>query len=119
MSLVDEISPRTMGEDRIVLTLDASLAALPALLVFQPIILAVDYSACNPEGIVLPLEFTVTGPSGKATFQRRYFTRGAPAELTFTPTEGGSHLARLAECFHNRWWGSLLINVAGDALDRS
>lgn len=118
MSLVDEISPRTMGENRIALALDADLAQEPALLVFQPIIVTVDYSACDPEGVVLPLEFTVTGPSGKATFLRKYFRRTVPAELTFTPTEGGTHLVRLAECFHNRWWGSLLIDVAGDALDR-
>jgi hypothetical protein len=115
MSVADEISPRTMGEDRIVLQLHDDTASP---VIFSPVIVLVDYSACDPEGVVLPLEFTVTGPSGRATFQRRYFRTAVPSEITFRPREGGTHLLRIAELFHNRWWGKLVIDVAGDALDR-
>jgi hypothetical protein len=115
MSVVDEISPREIGEDRI--NLELSTDTLNPI-VFAPVIVIVSFERCLPEGVVLPLEFTVTGPSGKATFQRRYFRRVRPAEVTFRPTEGGSHLVRVAELFHNRWWGGLVIDVAGDPLDR-
>lgn len=113
--LVDEISPRYYGEDRIKLALHEDT---PEPFVFQPVIITVDYSACLPEDVVLPLVYTVTGPSGKATFQRRFFRSFKPADFTFRPTEGGSHLVRFAEMFHNRWFGALVIDVAGDPLDR-
>ncbi len=115
MSVVDEISPRYYGEDRIVLALHEDTASP---IVFSPVIVTIDYSACLPQGIVRPLEFTLTGPSGAATFQRRYFRRFTPTEITFRPTEGGTHLVRIAELFHNRWFGALVIDVAGDPLDR-
>lgn len=115
MSVVDEISPREIGEDRIDLELSAD-TLVP--IVFSPVIVLVSFERCLPEGVVLPLEFTITGPSGAATFQRRYYRRVQPVEITFRPTEGGSHLLRIAELFHNRWWGKLLIDVAGDPLDR-
>ncbi len=115
MSVVDEISPREIGEDRIDLELSTDTLSP---IVFAPVIVLVGYDRCAPEGVVLPLEFTVTGPSGTATFQRRYYRRVRPVEVTFRPTEGGSHLIRIAEMFHNRWWGALVIDVAGDALDR-
>ena len=115
MSIVDEISPRPYGEDRLDLALSAATSS-PR--VGDPVIVLVSYDRCDPEGVVLPLEFTVTGPSGKATFQRRYYRRVRPVEVTFRPTEGGSHLIRIAELFHNRWWGALVVTVAGDALER-
>lgn len=115
MSVVDEISPRYLGENRIDLALHADTSTPQ---VFAPTILLVSYERCEPEGVVLPLELTITGPSGKTTFQRRYFRRLVPTEITFRPTEGGTHLLRVAECFHNRWFGALVIDVAGDPLDR-
>lgn len=114
-SLIDELSPREYGEDRIALSL-----ALPSIKprVFVPVVIRVDVSACAPEGLVLPLELIVTGPSGSATEQRQVFRKRVPTEITFTPVEGGSILVRLSELFHNRWWGKLVIPVVGDPLDR-
>lgn len=114
-SLLDELSPREYGEDRIVLTL-----ALPSVKprVFVPVVIQVDASACDPEGLVLPVELIVTGPSGAATERRQVFRKRLPSEITFTPIEGGSILVRLAELYHNRWWGKLVIPVVGDPLDR-
>ena len=115
MSVVDEISPRTLGEDRIDLMLSADT---PSPIVFAPVVIEIGYDRCDPNGIVLPLLFTVTGPSGKASFQRHFFRRLKPTEITFRPTEGGTTLLRLAEMFHNRWFGALVIDVAGDPIDR-
>ena len=113
MSVVDEISPRDMGEDRLDLALDVANLSPQ---VFEPVIVNVDYSRCDPEGVVLPLEMTVTGPSGET--KTRYFRRVAPTQISFRPDEGGSTLVRLAECFHNRWFGKLVIDVAGDPIQR-
>mgnify|MGYP001560409073 CR=1 FL=1 len=74
----------------------------------------VDYSACDPAGVVLPLEATVTQESGATTFQRQAFDNLAPAQLAFVPREGGQMLVRLAEKHHNRWFGALEITVAGE-----
>lgn len=111
-SLLDEISPRYMGEDRIRLTLAETNQLLQ---VFTPIRIAVDLSRCLPQGVVLPLEFTVSPPSG-ATGSRTVYRRFAPSTLVFTPREGGSHLVRLAELDHNRWWGALVLDITGDRL---
>jgi hypothetical protein len=114
-ALVDELSPQEYGEDRIALTLSSET---PSPRVFSPVIILVDLSRCVPEGVVLPLEFTVKGPSGSVTAQRRLLTRFVPNELTFRPTEGGSTLVRLAEIYHNRWFGVLVLDVLGDPLDQ-
>lgn len=114
-SLIDELSPREYGEDRIVLSL-----SLPTIKprVFVPVVIEVDASACDPEGLVLPIELIVAGPSGKATERRQVFRTRLPSEITFTPVEGGSILVLLRELFHNRWWGKLVLPVVGDPLDR-
>jgi hypothetical protein len=114
MSLLDDIAPRYYGESRIRLTLSDPDQRLQA---FTPVIIAVDYSRCLPEGIVLPLEFTVTAP-GNTTIERTVFRRFSPTELAFVPREGGSHLVRLAEQFHNQWLGVLELEIIGDRLAR-
>jgi len=110
MSLLDEISPRYYGEDRFRLTLTDPDQALVA---FGAVLISADYSAALPQGIMLPLEFTVTAPSsGNST--RKVFGRFPPTQLAFTPREGGSHLIRLAELYHNKWFGTLVVEIAGD-----
>lgn len=110
MAVVDEVSPAEYGEDRIVL----ALGPLQTPRQFEAVTLTVDYSACEPEGIVLPLEMTVTSQSGAATFQRQVFERIVPSELAFVPREGGPHLVRLFERFHNRWFGAAQFDVIGE-----
>jgi hypothetical protein len=58
---------------------------------------------------------TVQGPS-RGSFVERVFNT-FPARLTFTPKEGGSHSVTLAECHHNRWWGSVAFSVEGERLE--
>jgi hypothetical protein len=115
VSVADEWSPEIYGQDLILLSL-ASLALAPRQ--FEIVTLDVDYSGCLPAGIVLPLEFTVSSESGAALFQRKIFRRFAPSVLSFVPREGGAHLLRLAEAHHNRWWGSLQIDVLGERINQ-
>jgi hypothetical protein len=109
-SALEELSPAYYGEARLRLTLSDPDQLLQA---FAPVVVAVDYSAALPAGIVLPLEFTVTGPSASSTV-RKTFRRFAPAELAFVPREGGSFLVKLSEADHNLWYGVLVLEIAGD-----
>lgn len=113
MSIVDEISPQYYGEDRLRLELSA---ATPNPRAFSPVQVTVDASRALPEGLRLPLEFTVTSQSQGATFHRQVFRNVVPTLLTFRPPEGGTMLFRLAEQFHNRWWGAVVIDVEGDVV---
>jgi hypothetical protein len=113
MAVVDEVSPVSYGQDLIVLSVSQ---ATPQLRAFEAILLDVDYAACLPAGIALPLELSITSESGAALYQRQVFRRFAPLSLAFVPREGGSHLVRLAEQHHNRWFGAILLDVEGSAL---
>ncbi len=113
MAVVDEISPPEYGEDRFVLKLSQDT---PNPRAFSPVVVEIDYSAADPEGLVLPLELTITGPSGTRSYERRVFPAFAPASIAFKPREGGAYLVRMTEQNHNRWFGSLPLDVEGDPL---
>ena len=110
MGVIDDLSPRYYGEDRLRLTLRG--ANVP-LIAFLGIVIDVDYSRALPEGVVLPLVFTVTAPS-EANSRSTTYRRLLPRELAFIPREGGSHLIRLGEQWHNRWFGALVLDISGD-----
>lgn len=112
MSFIDDIAPRYYGEGRLRLTL---AERTPLLIAFRPVLINVDYQDALPEGIVLPLEFTVSAPTG-VNNERHVYRRFAPSQLTFTPREGGSFLVRLAEQWHNRWWGGITLEISGDRI---
>jgi len=109
----DEVSPAYLREDRIQVTLDTSITEVEASV---SCLLNVDYSACDPQGVVLPLIFEVRGPSD-SSYQRREFKTRAPTSIVFTPREGGPHSVTLREAAHNRWFGSLHLDVVGDELE--
>lgn len=113
MAVVDEVSPIEYGQDLIRLSLSSEQVVLRA---FEAVLVEADYSLALPADIVLPLELTITSLSGAATFQRHVFTKLRPSVISFVPREGGSHLVRLAEQHHNRWFGSLVVAVEGDPL---
>ncbi len=115
---LEELSPSYIREPRIALsiTLDAVTKLAPPARAFQPVLLDVDYASTKPEGVVLPLLLEVQGPS-PASYQRREFLHAAPDSLVFEPREGGTHLVTLREVAHNRWWGSLRVEVEGERLD--
>lgn len=108
--LIDELSPLTVGSERIALSPADPLTPARA---FAPFSVTVDYALCAPEGVVLPLEMIVTSPTKS---KRTLFRRLAPTELTIHPDEGGPWIVVLREDAHNRWWGRLAIDVDGDQL---
>jgi len=108
---LDEICPRCIGEDRLVL----QLQTMGVVRAFTQTAISVDYSATAPEGVVLPLELLIQGPSPQS-YARRVFMRSRPTTLIFTPREGGSHLITLREFAHNKWWGRLVVDVEGQQL---
>jgi len=113
-SLIEEICPEYIGEERIALSVDPSSAPRA----FQSVLIAIDYSLCDPEGgAVLPLEMLVQGPS-PSSFRRLVFSRTKPAEIVITPREGGRHLVVLREMAHNRFHGKVAFDVAGEQLTR-
>lgn len=111
--LLDEIAPRYIREKRIDLTLDPAIVQVRA---FNPVRVIVDYSRAAPEGVVLPLILEIQGPSA-GSYQRREFLRVAPRALLWSPREGGVHLVVLREAAHNRWFGSLRLDVEGELLE--
>ena len=108
---LDEICPPYVGEARLVLQLQST----GTVRAFEHASILVDYSATAPEGVVLPLELLIQGPSPQS-YARRVFLRSRPTALIFTPREGGAHLLTLREFAHNRWWGRLVVDVQGQLL---
>lgn len=110
-AIAELIEPAYIGEDRIKLSLDSTSTDPKA---FDDVLINVDYAATLPAYVVPPLEFVVSPPSA-INFQRKTYRR-VPKTLTFRPREGGEHLVMLRECWHNRWVGTLLVEVTGDVI---
>ena len=108
---LDDLSPDYIRERRIKLTLDPSITS-PR--VFSPVLVKVDYAETLPEGVQFPLVFEVRGPS-VGTYETRVLY-AKPTQLVFTPHEGGPFLVVLREFAHNRWFGSLHLEIAGESL---
>jgi hypothetical protein len=116
--LIDILSPRTIGAENISIQLDPSSEPL---LTYKPVTLMIDYSACLPAGISLPLELIVQPAktnSLNSGFISALFRRSAPSSYTFIPQTAGQHLIRLREIAHNRYQGRLTIVVGGDEFNR-
>lgn len=108
---IDELCPAYIGEDRITVTCDTT----QNLSAFQPIQVDFSYERCKPEGVMLPLELVIQGPS-QGSYRRYVYTRTAPDAQIFKPREGGQHLVRIAELGHNGWWGGIVIDIQGEKL---
>lgn len=111
-SIIEDISPETIGEDLITLSLDPSTVSPRA---FSSVLVNVDYSRCAPDGVVLPIEILVQAPTA-GNVRRRVARRAVPLTIAFTPREGGLHGVTVREIGHNRWVGKLRVQVAGDPL---
>lgn len=110
---IDEISPAYIGEDKLTLKL-ANPDAKPTT--WQPFQVDVDYSAADPEGVILPMELVLQGPN-PPDHKRRLFTRERPSSFVLVPEAKGPHFILFRELGHNRWQGRLLIEVEGEDLD--
>ncbi len=112
MPTIDELAPKYVRAKRIGLSLDPSVKLARAN---EPILLLVDYAKTLPDDVMLPLILEVQAPHASG-YQKRTFGRHKPETIIFTPHEGGRHNVTLREAAHNRWWGSLAIEVAGEPL---
>jgi hypothetical protein len=109
--MIDEICPDYVGDDRITVTLDPD--STPRA--FSPFTVRINYSRCDPEGVVLPLEICLVAPSG-ANSECTTIRTVVPDIRIFMPREGGAHLVVVRELYHNQWWGRLRVQVAGERL---
>jgi hypothetical protein len=112
VATIDEIAPPEIRAKRIALTLDPSVSVVRA---FEPIVVNVDYAKTLPDDVMLPLILEVQGPSTES-YQRREFIRVKPGSFVVRPREGGVHMVTLREAAHNRFWGSLRLDVQGEQL---
>lgn len=110
----DELCPDYVGAEYVVLNLSDPDATLQA---FTPISIDATYVAAGDEGMCLPMVLTVVAPTA-SNFVRRVYRRIVPSSFSFTPREGGRHVIRLGEFAHNRWFGVLILDVAGDRASR-
>jgi hypothetical protein len=109
---LDEICPPYYAEDRI----DLSLSSTARIRARDRVAISVSYTRTATEGLVLPLEMIVQGPS-EQSYLRRIYRRIRPQMLLLTPKEGGPHLVVLREYGHNKWWGSISFEVDGQLLE--
>lgn len=114
MARAEELAPDNMREPRIQLTLADPGAPLNAGV---PIVINVDYSLAEPDGVRLPLILTISSGRSRSSFRRHFFQRVLPSVISFTPVEGGRHLVRLAEVYAQQWSGIIRLDVFGDRLE--
>lgn len=116
MPNVDQPFPEYVGGEAIRLTLSE---ANPNPVAGELVVLTVDYGQAEieegtGEGVVKPLDFRVFAPDGSVVTHRT-FSLTLPRTVEFEATAGpGSYMARLGELFHDRWWGALVVRVAGE-----
>jgi hypothetical protein len=110
---IDIISPTTLGEDKIKITL--SPLSDPAF-VESPITVDFDYSEADEEGgLRFPINVEVIPAFGDGTgYQREEFRRSRPSSFSFRAAGAGEHLILIKESAHNKWQGRLLIDVEGE-----
>lgn len=113
MPTIDELSPREVREKRFDVQVDPEDEPPQA---HRPTTILVSYDRALPMGVKLPLVFEVQGPSA-SSYQHREFLKHPPKTVIFTPKEGGRHLVVIREAGHNRWFGSVAIQVAGEPMD--
>lgn len=106
-SVIDEISPSTLAQPNIGLSL-----APQRLYVGQAILVDVDFTLVGEVGIVFPLVYTVTQPDGSKLI-RELLKLLLPKRLVFQPEVAGRHLVRLGEAFHNLNWGAVEVTILG------
>ena len=116
MSVQDELNPPYAEDARIILSLDDPLSPVfprrPCRINATTVVNGVD--RCAPYGLVLPIEVIITGPRGESDFVRIVDRRTVRKSLTWTPRGPGRHTIVMREAAHNRWYGSINVDVVGD-----
>jgi hypothetical protein len=107
---LDDISPKYIGEAKFTLTPGTERPTAGV-----PVVVDIDYGT-DARGVELPLECIVQG-SADESYVRQTFELFVPPSVVFTPIEGGRHVVMVRELGHNRWWGRLEVDVAGELLE--
>lgn len=110
-----DICKDDVGEPKIAISLDP--ATPPAA--HQPVTFDVTTLAAGDPGVVGPFEVTLSSGFSQPSFQRRVYREHLPSSLTFYPREGGPHVLRVREIYHQQYVGTLRFDVAGDRLEAS
>lgn len=115
---LNNLAPAYIGEDKFVLSVNSN--SLP-LLVLNPAIIDVDYSAAEDDGgYELPIEVLVQPPSIDGIgYHHSIYRKHSPSSFTFVPLVAGVHLILVKECCHNLWQGRLVVTVGGDEADKT
>lgn len=104
-----EMFPDDFGAEVLIL---APLEADARARSFEPFPLVVSLAtAQQPNGIAPPFEVIFAAPSGR---HERVELYEAPLAIMLRAQEGGPHRVTLREIAHNRWWGSITVDVDGD-----
>lgn len=108
-AILDELAPLYVGAKTLALALQDSGQDL---LAFTPTPITVDYSDTEPQGVYLPMELLVVGPS-VSDFRRVVYYRLRPGVILWTPQSAGLHRLTLREVGHNQWWGTIALTILG------
>lgn len=111
--ILDDLAPMLVGSESLALTYTDASAERRA---FYPVDLDVDYAGAGDDGVRLPLELLVQGPSS-TSFYRHIFSRFVPSQVSFAPKEGGQFLVLLREVGHNRLLGRIVVEIEGEQAD--
>lgn len=111
---VSELCPDYVGRRNIIL----QLARTGVVLANRPTVVLVSLDGeALVSGLLLPLELRIVAPHAVNFRQHFYSGRVVPTSFAFTPREAGEHLISLREVAHNRWSGSLLVQVKGTTFE--
>lgn len=108
---LDELCPPYLKDQRFSLQLAPDQATPTA---GRALRILCSYTNSLPQGPVCPLIFEAKGPSSLG-YERRVYTT-PPTWIVWRPREGGLHQLTLREDAHNRWFGVLKVEVAGESL---
>lgn len=84
----------------------------------QPVTFLLETDA-GDAGLVGPFEVTLSSGFSPPSFQRRIYRERLPSTLTFYPREGGPHLLRVREIYHQQYVGTLKFVAQGERLEAS
>lgn len=110
MANLDELCPPYVGEARLALALRTGETGSEIPRAGQVVDVTVSYAdTIDSGGVMLPLDLHVASPDGRD--QRRVYRRLVPSIVSFVPRAPGRHVVTLRERHHNRWVGTLVIDV--------
>lgn len=111
-NIVDMLTPLDAEQQSISVTTESTAT----LHTSRAITLLFDYTDTEPNGVIPPLDLTIIPThEGEGVAIRKTFRRQAPTRFTFYVQSAGRYVVLLKERFHNKTFGLLILDVAGDS----